>query len=101
MVPLTKRMRREIKDEQSVNTKDLVNAHMVEGIHDIEEIENEQTLVTKFNTTIRLNVFPRPPSDKNFDFPYQYTANCVPIVVSSIKTILNIIANKLIISILL
>lgn len=67
-------------EDQAVNTKDLVNAHMVKGIYDIEEIENEQVLTTKLNSTIRLNVYPRPPSDRNFDYPYRYTANCVPLV---------------------
>lgn len=82
VVPLNKRNRREVanpSEGQNVNTKDLVHAHMVQGIKDIEEIENEQLLTTLYNTTIRLNVFPRPPSERSSDFPFKYTANCVPI----------------------
>jgi len=82
VVPLNpnSRTRRETKGEQAVNTRDLVQAHMIDGIYDIEEIENEQILTTRYNTTVRLNVFPRPPSDRNYDYPYSYTANCVPIL---------------------
>lgn len=54
---------------------------MVKGLIDIEDIENEQLLVSEYNnSTIRLNIFPRPPGDRKYDFPYHYTANCVPIV---------------------
>ncbi|XP_063706199.1 transforming growth factor-beta-induced protein ig-h3 isoform X2 [Culicoides brevitarsis] len=82
VVPLNKRERRDTSsDENGVNTRDLVHAHMVKGIIDIEEIENEQVLVSEYNnSTIRLNIFPRPPGDREQEFPYQYTANCVPIV---------------------
>lgn len=86
MVPLNKRERRDTNnimsdEENGVNSRDLVHAHMVKGIIDIEDIENEQMLTSEYNnSTIRLNIFPRPPSEREHEFPYQYTANCVPIV---------------------
>uniref|UniRef100_A0A336KVQ9 CSON015538 protein n=1 Tax=Culicoides sonorensis TaxID=179676 RepID=A0A336KVQ9_CULSO len=85
VVPLSKRERRDTEmsgtEDNGVNSRDLVHAHMVKGIIDIEDIENEQILTSEFNnSTIRLNIFPRPPSEREHEFPYQYTANCVPIV---------------------
>lgn len=86
VVPLTKRERRDTEkmmdvEENGVNSRDLVHAHMVKGIIDIEDIENEQILTSEYNnSTIRLNIFPRPPSEREHEFPYQYTANCIPIV---------------------
>lgn len=86
VVPLSKRERRDTNnvmssEENSVNSRDLIHVHMVKGIIDIEDIENEQILTSQFNnSTLRLNIFPRPPSDREHEFPYQYTVNCVPIV---------------------
>lgn len=57
-------------------------SHIVPELVSIEDVENEQLLVSAFdNTTIRMNIFPRPPglSRKNDESPYRYTANCAPI----------------------
>lgn len=56
-------------------------AHIIPEIISIEDIENEQLLVSAYeNTTIRMNIFPRPPgSRKQDESPYRYTANCAPI----------------------
>lgn len=52
-------------------------------IIDIEDVENEQLLVTDYeNATIRMNIFPRPMTFNSMssdDSPYMYTANCAPI----------------------
>jgi hypothetical protein len=53
---------------------------MIDGLVDIENIQNEQLLNTNYeNTTIRMNIFPRPPNQEDYDYPYRYTANCVPL----------------------
>jgi transforming growth factor-beta-induced protein len=50
------------------------------GIVSVEDIQNEQLLTTNYgNHTIRMNVFPRPPSQEDNEYPYRYTANCVPL----------------------
>lgn len=57
--------------------------HIVPEIIDIEDVENEQLLVTSYeNATIRMNIFPRPMTllGRNDDSPYLYTANCAPIL---------------------
>ena len=57
-------------------------SHIVPELISIEDIENEQLLVTAYdNTTIRMNIFPRPPGSRKSDddSPYRYTANCAPI----------------------
>lgn len=56
-------------------------SHVVPEVISIEDIENEQLLVTAHeNTTIRMNIFPRPPgSRKSDESPYHYTANCAPL----------------------
>lgn len=47
----------------------------------MEEIENEQLLTTSYkNSTIRMNIFPKPLSAQTYNNPYQYTANCVPVI---------------------
>jgi uncharacterized surface protein with fasciclin (FAS1) repeats len=68
-------------DVSGITTKDLIMAHTVQGIHYIEDIDNEQLLPTEFeNASIRINIFPRGPEEKDVQFPYRYTANCAPIV---------------------
>lgn len=64
-----------------ITTKSIIMSHVVPEIINIEDVENEQLLVTAYdNTTIRMNIFPRPPgSRKSDDSPYRYTANCAPI----------------------
>lgn len=64
-----------------VTTKAIVMSHIVPEVISIEDIENEQLLVTKYeNTTIRMNIFPRPPGRRSDgDSAYLYTANCAPI----------------------
>lgn len=56
-------------------------SHIVPELINIEDVENEQLLVSAFdNTTIRMNIFPRPPGSRADDeSPYRYTANCAPI----------------------
>lgn len=51
----------------------------------IEDIENEQILVSEYNnSTIRLNIFPQPPSsdsdDEGNEYGFRYTANCAPLI---------------------
>lgn len=63
-----------------MTSKDIIKYHIVEDWINIEDIENEQLLPTAYkNTTIRINIFPRPPSLEHFKYPYRYTANCAPI----------------------
>lgn len=88
MLPLG-RAKRATKDISGVTTRDLLQSHIVNDMINIEDIENEQLLVTRFaNTTIRMNIFPKPPrrnaganaaNSDDEDYPYRYTANCVPI----------------------
>lgn len=68
-------------EASGVTTKSIIMSHIVPEIVNIEDVENEQLLVSAFeNTTIRMNIFPRPPgSRKHSEDPYQYTANCAPI----------------------
>lgn len=61
--------------------ENMVRSHMIDDWINIEDIENEQLLVSEFdNVTIRMNVFPRPPNDETYEYQYRYTANCVPLV---------------------
>lgn len=54
---------------------------MVDGWVNIQDVRNEELLQTNFdNSTIRINIFPRPPNSKHYEYPFRYTANCVPIV---------------------
>ena len=72
------------RQSSELTTKDLVLSHIVDGFVDIEDVDNEQILINKHNSTIRLNVFPKIRSNRREDddeaFRYLYTANCVPIV---------------------
>lgn len=81
------RIRRAHKDISGINTKDIILSHIVPEWINIEDIENEQMLVTEYeNSTIRLNIFPRPPfkrgntDDDDDEYAFRYTANCAPIV---------------------
>lgn len=61
--------------------ENMARSHMIDDWINIEDIENEQLLVSEFdNITIRMNVFPRPPNDENYEYQFRYTANCVPLV---------------------
>ncbi|XP_031621151.1 transforming growth factor-beta-induced protein ig-h3 [Contarinia nasturtii] len=64
-----------------LTTKSIIMNHIVPEIVNIEDVENEQLLVTAYdNATIRMNIFPRPPGHREEDeSPYRYTANCAPI----------------------
>lgn len=63
-----------------VTTKAIIMSHIVPEVINIEDIENEQLLVTNYeNTTIRMNIFPRPPGSRSEEGAYRYTANCAPI----------------------
>lgn len=65
-------------EASGITTKSIIMSHIVPEIVNIEDIENEQLLVTAYeNTTIRMNIFPRPPGRRQEDeSPYRYTANC-------------------------
>lgn len=54
--------------------------HYINNYIQVEYVENEQVFQTNNNHSVRFNVFPRPPSDDVFEYPHQYTANCIPIV---------------------
>lgn len=81
MVVLPGSRSRRAADASGITTKAIIMNHIVPEVISIEEIENEQLLTTKFeNRTIRMNIFPRPPGNRNKnDSPYQYTANCAPV----------------------
>lgn len=68
-------------EASGITTKSIIMSHIVPEVISIEDIENEQLLVTAYeNTTIRMNIFPRPPGNRKPDeSPYRYTANCAPI----------------------
>lgn len=72
---------RRATEASGVTTKSIIMSHIVPEVINIEDVENEQLLVSAFeNTTIRMNIFPRPPgSQKDDDSPYRYTANCAPL----------------------
>lgn len=72
---------RRATEASGITTKSIIMTHIVPELINIEDVENEQLLVSAFdNTTIRMNIFPRPPgSRKDDESPYRYTANCAPI----------------------
>lgn len=89
MVVLPGSRARRSSSGSGLTSKDIVLSHIVPQIIDIEDIENEQILTTQYeNSTIRMNIFPRPPlhsrnddaDDENDHYNYRYTANCAPIV---------------------
>ncbi|XP_055541846.1 periostin isoform X1 [Wyeomyia smithii] len=74
------RTRRQV-DISGMTARDLILAHAVNGSYHIEDVSNEQLLKTELpNTNIRINIFPRGPSERNAEHPYRYTANCAPLV---------------------
>lgn len=73
--------RRRSNDLSDVSNKDLILNHIINDWINIEDIENEQILVSEYdNRTIRMNIFPAPPNDKEYEYAYRYTANCAPLV---------------------
>lgn len=63
------RRRRDVK--VAVSTKDLVLNHMTEGFIDLNDVTNEQMLVSENNnSTIRMNIYP------THNFEKMITANC-------------------------
>lgn len=81
MRSLQRRKRSPTDDLSSITNKDLVLNHIVSDWINIEDIENEQILVSEFdNRTIRMNIFPAPPNDKTYEYAYRYTANCAPLI---------------------
>lgn len=74
--------------DNSAAMKDLLLNHVVKGLFDIEEIDNEDILQTQYeNHTIRLNVFPKIRNRRgNDDFRYLYTANCIPIMKANMRS---------------
>lgn len=81
VVPLEKRKQRKLPESSSMTSKQVILSHIVEDWINIEDIQNEQLLQTAYeNTTIRMNIFPRPLSMATYSNPYRYTANCAPIV---------------------
>jgi transforming growth factor-beta-induced protein len=78
-------LQRNRRQNAKITTKDLLQSHIVDGFINIEDVDNEQILINKHNSTIRLNVFPKIQTNRRGDeddegFRYLYTANCVPIV---------------------
>lgn len=68
-------------DTAGMTARDLMLAHAVNGSYHIEDVSNEQLLKTELaDTNIRINIFPKAPSDRSGDHPYRYTANCAPLV---------------------
>lgn len=85
MVVLPGARSRRAVEAAGITTKDLIQSHIVPDVINIEDVENEQLLVTEYkNTTIRMNIFPRPPGknrdDDDSDYSYRYTANCAPLI---------------------
>lgn len=81
LVVLPLRRTRRAADSSGITTKDLALYHMVDGWVNIQDVKNEELLQTNFdNATIRINIFPRPPNSKHYEYPFRYTANCAPIV---------------------
>jgi transforming growth factor-beta-induced protein len=86
VAPLNRNRRQ--NENSGLTTKDVLLNHMVKGLFNIEDIDNEQILTNELNHTIRLNVFPKirknrrdsTSSDEEDNFRYLYTANCVPII---------------------
>lgn len=80
VLPL-KRTRRATSDTSGITTKELALNHMVDGWVNMDDVRNEELLTTNFeNATIRINIFPRPPNNKDFEYAFRYTANCAPIL---------------------
>lgn len=68
-------------DLNGMTVGDLILAHLVNGSYHIEDVSNEQLLKTELpDTNIRINIYPRAPSDNTAELPYRYTANCAPLV---------------------
>lgn len=87
VLPLARSRRAATKDVSGITTKDLALGHIVKGILPIDEVENEQILTTEFeNATIRMNIFPKPPSDLSSRARFKYTANCVPVTSSKLAS---------------
>lgn len=81
MVVLPGSRARRAAEASGITTKTLIMNHIVPDVMSMEDVENEQLLVTKFeNRTIRMNIFPRPPGARKVDeSSYLYTANCAPV----------------------
>ncbi|XP_055848484.1 transforming growth factor-beta-induced protein ig-h3 [Episyrphus balteatus] len=74
-VPMGSRHRR-AADDVGFTSKDLLLGHMVNGLNIMEDLANEDLLMTKLNnSTIRINIFNRPFSKSGS----LYTANCAPL----------------------
>lgn len=75
------RRRRRSNNLSDLTNKDLILNHIIDDWINIEDIENEQILVSEYdNRTIRMNIFPAPPNDLNYEYAYRYTANCAPLI---------------------
>jgi transforming growth factor-beta-induced protein len=68
---------------QGLTMKNVLLGHVVKGLVNIEDIDNEQILHSEYdNLTIRMNVFPKIRSinrKEDDGFRYLYTANCIPV----------------------
>lgn len=83
------RSRRQGGSEGTLKARDVVLNHVVEGLIDIENVDNEQVFTSEYeNNTIRMNVYPKIffrldsgdiEDEENANSQYLYTANCVPI----------------------
>lgn len=84
MVVLPGARSRRAVDVAGITTKDLILTHIVPEVINVEDVENEQLLVTEYeNATIRMNIFPRPPGkrrdEEDNEYSFRYTANCAPL----------------------
>lgn len=72
------------RQNAGLTMKDVLLNHIVKGLVNIEDIDNELILISEYdNQTIRMNVFPKIRSanrEEDDGYRYLYTANCVPIV---------------------
>lgn len=88
MVPLGRNRRQSANDVGGMRSKDLILNHIIKDRWvNIEDIDNEEIFQTEYkNATIRMNVFPklmlsrRLSQRREDDYPYLYTANCVPVL---------------------
>lgn len=71
------------KTADNLTMKDVLLNHIVKGLVNIEDVDNEQILNSENdNLTIRINVFPKIRANRREDddgYRYLYTANCIPV----------------------
>lgn len=65
--------------------------HPLRSYIQVQLIRNEQVFNNSNGFAVRFNVFPRPPTHEDYEFPHQYTANCVPILKPNIFAVNGIV----------